>query len=708
MESPEFHKLEGLTLKLLRDHKAFSSEDFMHIHNIVYNHCTEVCTTFQTRGLKVYECLKKVLSAHVDHLRCFTSLKTLHHQMDEFSSALAIASKAYSYLERYFVRISIEKRDGHVMDIRTLGYVVFYRQYMERMMDRAKEIVFFEISVSRSSKDYVFAMLAETVRHLRMLYFCNDESEKYNEMVKQYVEVFRSSMNFDAEIGKVLKRVYLEIYIASRVFEPESNRLYKEVIFGLRHRFGEILKAMHSKMERQERLKLYVKIVQFMDSECMDEVFDQYKSVVCRKANAVDGLGALVALYMNVRMHVAENFIKTDELCRHLDEEAARCLGRLGTSAEDDVCRFIEDLLRTNAKANSTCNSNNCLCRHITGMCNGLQMESSIDEVIDAVAILVGLMGSRDAVIEKINGVVQRMLLGYCAEPTKVKKLMYAVKKHLGTNMSRKIYVMYADYMGSTRNELDMHARDEGFVVEARFLTRGFYDVSASGESLPEALRDAEEAVARLKLANYPRAVYEGCYSLSPVVFEINGFNFRMGTDKVAILMWLDTDRSKDELKECVGGRGFERNLEYLLSHGFAVLVDGNVSLNRIFSSGEYEYVKSRCKRVCVMGPDCELKDALCSNEFDACSEEVLDLFEIEDEEGVATDEHLEDEHCGAVVEAKVMRILKREKKKNVEEIIAKVCSETRCDGQAVKDAICKLEEKEYCRMNGDDAEYLP
>ncbi|KAM0671603.1 hypothetical protein CWI42_060860 [Ordospora colligata] len=708
MEYPEFHNLEGLTLKLLRDYRTFSSDDFMCIHNIVYNHCTEVCTTFQTRGLKIYECLKSVFSTHVDHLRCFTSLKTLHHQIDEFSSALAIVSKAYSYLERYFIRISIEKRDGHIMDIRTLGYVVFYRQYMERMMDRAKEIVFFEINVSRSSKDYVFTKLTETVRYLRMLYFCNDESEKYDEMVKQYVDMFRSSMIFDAEIGKVLKRVYLEIYIASKVFEPENNRLYKDVIFGLKSRFAEILKTMHEKMERQERLKLYVKIVQFMDSECMDGVFDQYKSVICKKMETVDRLDGLIALYINVRMHVTENFIKTYELCKYLEDEVRRCLGKLGTNTEDDACRFIEDLLIKKAKINESCNHNNCLCRYIIGMCNELKIESSIEEVIDTVIMVVGMMSNRDMVIGRINGVVQRMILGYSTEPIAVKRLMHVMKKHLGMNMSRKICVMYADYISSSRNDHDVYAQHEGFVVEALFLTRGFYDVSASGESLPSLLRDSEKMVARHKLASYPRAVFEGCYSLSPVVFEMNGFNFCMGADKVAIMMWLDIDRTKDDLRECVGGRGFKRNLEYLLSHGFVILVEEIASLNRKFSNREYEYVKSRCKRVCMMGPDYDLKDILDDNGFDGYNEEVLDLFEVEDEEGVAIDEYMEVEYCEAVLEAKVMRIMKKEKKTSIDEIIAVLSSETGCAEQAIKDAICKLEEKEYCRTDGNDVEYLP
>ncbi|ADM11688.2 Cdc53 cullin-like protein [Encephalitozoon intestinalis ATCC 50506] len=680
----ELERLEDLTMSLLCNHKASSSKDFMEVYDTIYSHCTEATPIFETRGAKVYECLKKTLLAYVDGLRCFTSLKTLHSQLLEFSNALDLVAKAYSYLERYFIRISLERRDGHIQDIRTLGNTVFYRRYMERVVGQAKDIVFFEIGVSRGCKDYNFLRLAETVRLLkRMLFFC-DESLEYEDMMRKYLEGFHASMDFDGEINKVLKRVYLEIYIASKVFDPDNNKLYKGIACRVQDRFDDVLKVVVQRMEKFEKFKLYVKIIHFMEPEYMARVAEKYKEVMRRKILGTESLGDLKTEYLRIRKQMKENLMNEEELILHLNEEIRKYLhisGRLGF--EDEIHKHIDRAVR-----------------------NGEETEGEIEVLV----VFASLMSNKEGIVGKITEDARRRMLGWRGSQKREGMLVSLMERYIGTSINRSMSIMYENQVNYDRNDFCIAGQDIELITETRFLTKGFYDLRASGENLPQPLKDIWGIVSRPKMMKYPRGELECCHNLSWMIFSINGFYFRMSMDKVLIMLWLDVDREMSDAGRCVGGSGFEGNLEYLLSNGFVGCKDGVLSLNRMFSLKEYSYIRKKYKdRVCLM--DSEWNLTLDRNGEDMEGEEgceIVDLFEIEFGEATTKREMETVGAFDAVLEARIMRILKRRKRIEVPGMVKIIEEESGNDEKTVMKAIGKLIEKEYCRADEGYLEYLP
>ncbi|AFN83175.1 Cdc53 cullin-like protein [Encephalitozoon romaleae SJ-2008] len=682
MGTQEFERLESLTMSLLWCRKASSSEDFIEVYDIIYNHCTEVTETFETKGAKVYESLKKVLLSYVDRLRCFTSLKTLHSQLLEFSNALDLVAKAYSYLERYFIRISVERRDGHIQDIKALGYTIFYRRYMERIMSQAREIIFFEIGVSRSSRDYNFLRLGEAVRLLkRMLFFC-DESSVYEDIVQGYLDGFHGSMDFSGDINKVLKRVYLEIYIASKVFDPDSNKLYKEIVSRVRDRFDDVLKLLGWKMERFEKFKLYVKIVHFMEPEYMGRISEKYKEIIRKKILEARSLKDLTLEYLRVCKQMKENLMNEDELVPYLNEEIRKHLyisGRLGF--EDEVHKHIDGAIR-----------------------EGEEMEGEME----ALVVFASLMSNKEAIVEKITQDARKRMLGCRGNLKKEGMLVSLMQKHFGGTINRAISIMYENQVSSVKSGFNIAGQGCELVTEARFLTKGFYDLRASGENLPQPLKDIWRIVSQPKMMSYPRGELVCCHSLSPMIFSMNGFNFRMGTDKLLIMLWLNVDREIPDLKRCVGGSGFEGNLEYLLSHGFIICMDGVISLNRMFSHKEYNYIRNKYKdKVCLLDSEQNLISGRMEKKMEE-AEEIVDLFEIEFARVMAKREMETVGVPDAILEARITRILKKRKRVEISQMIAAIEEEFGSDEKSVMETIRKLSEKEYCKICGDYLEYIP
>lgn len=663
-----FERLETLTLRLLRSHRTFTSDEFMEAYNIIYMHCTEITPTFETRGKRVYECLRTSLCTFVDSLHGLASLNGLHQQICEFSAALELLAKVYSYVEKYFIRISLEKREGHVQNIRTLAHCIFYRNHAERAVLQIRELVLFEIGVSRCNKGYGFQQLAETVAFLKRMFYYSDEEEQYNSLVRAYLSMFRESMDFDGEIGRVLKRVYLEIYVASRVFDADSGKLYRSIVGGLRGRFGEILRFVAARMDAFERFRLYAKIVHFMDEECMGRLVEECRRIFSAKILESSGFEALVDTYLRVCAQVEENLPGQDLVC----------------DVQEQVRQYFE-------------------CRpemgeRISGAISQVMTSGERIGELDALVTFMALVQGRDAVVERVTLDLQRRLLGARTDVRREGMLVSLMEKHLGASSVARASISYSNQTEAVTSRFDLPGMP-GFATELRLLTKGFYHVQGGRASVPHALKEVQRAVSLPQLERHPRGEMQYCYELSPMVFEMNGFCFRMSTDRLLILAWLDEERSVEEL-ESVGGVRFRRNLECLVDHGFVDVENGTASLNRSFSSREYCRIRDGCPdRVCGVDEEFRLGG----------SREMLDLFEIE--YGDCVEEwrrSTEPDSSDVVVEARIMQILKREKRMEMKRIALEVGEALGRDGEFVRCAVGRLVEKEYAAVDGDFVSYVP
>lgn len=692
MNLGEFERLEHLTFSLLKNHRAFTSDEFMEAYDIIYDHCTEITPVFETKGKKVYESLKSTLSTFSSQLRYLTSLRTFHAQVTEFSGALELVAKVYSYLEKYFIRISLEKRDGHIQDIRTLGHSTFYRDYAEKAIQQIKDLILFEIGVARSSKSYNFSQLSETVRFVRNMLFHSDREEEYENLMKRYLVMFQASMDFDGEIGKVLKRVYLEIYITSRVFEPDSNKLHKNIVSRLKGRFDDILRFITHRMSTFCRFKLYAKIVHFMDGEYTTKLIEEYTRITSRKILESNSFEDLVITYLKICKQMEDNFVVGKESLPDTKEQVKQYFDTpegvavLNNKIPASICRVIKD-------------------------------GESVDGELETLVVFITLVPNREAVIEQVTLDLQKRLLGAKGTLEKEKMLVSLMEKYLGMSSVTRAIVSYNNQVDVVENSFNLSTQSFRFLTELKFLTKGFYNVRGSSEELPYPLIDIQKIITQPQFVKHPRGEMISCYDLSPMIFQMNSFNFRISTDRFLILAWLSVERGLDELKECVGGTKFKRNLEYLLSNGFITLSNGIVSLNESFSSNEYNYIRNKYRDgVCQMDKDCRLINArdyamgsrlsgMCGEE----TEEVLDLFEIEYEDAVEKKrESVESmDSLSIVAEARIMKMLKRMKKIELTEIVRVLVGELGVDEKFVLSAMNRLVEKEYAVIDDKCVSYL-
>ena len=191
---------------MLSDPNVLTASDFVDIYNLVYRSCSEQ-NIYKVGGKKVYRVLDEEVRKFNQRLE-YRSFSDLKKQIRKYNRSCLLVKKTFEYLERFYIRMSIDQRDYTVYKIEALFYVHFYERFFHKIEDEILEKILYEPDFIEFYKD--------------LLVF-NDLERKFDKLCRIYIDRIALKLDFAGDIGKLLADIHTEReeYISS--FDAHSS-----------------------------------------------------------------------------------------------------------------------------------------------------------------------------------------------------------------------------------------------------------------------------------------------------------------------------------------------------------------------------------------------------------------------------------------------------------------------------------------------------
>jgi len=125
-------KFDKIIKKSLMHPDSIDSKDFVFVYNTIFKHCTQPSNTYEIRGSDVYDILSQILNNFTTNLE-FKSLQSYKEDVSTFKKSVVMIEKMFSYLERYYIKIGLERRDHNIRKIENLMYFYYYQNFFEKI-----------------------------------------------------------------------------------------------------------------------------------------------------------------------------------------------------------------------------------------------------------------------------------------------------------------------------------------------------------------------------------------------------------------------------------------------------------------------------------------------------------------------------------------------------------------------------------------------
>ncbi|KAG0440276.1 hypothetical protein DMUE_1859 [Dictyocoela muelleri] len=207
-----FSLLSEITRKSLTE--KITSEQFITAYNIIYSHCTAPTKEYEILGRDIYDILICTVNEHTSHLKTkFKEIEnsTIINKKEEmiknilfYENGIETVKCIYSYLSRYFIKISIDRREP-VMDLETLLYTYIYRNALETV----------NINIFDFIDDYHFFKF-----YKKSLVYSDDEQKFKNVIFRHFKKIDTSS-----EIKIILQNLCYDMTVIEKNYD---NQILKD------------------------------------------------------------------------------------------------------------------------------------------------------------------------------------------------------------------------------------------------------------------------------------------------------------------------------------------------------------------------------------------------------------------------------------------------------------------------------------------------
>lgn len=622
---------------VLRDPLSITQESFIQTYNAVYVYCSVTSEAYYIEGRAVYELVEKMIREYSKSLCFKASVRDVSDQAVHFRCSVNLLNRIYSYLERFYVRTSIYN-DRPVERLQDLFYTQIYFNYVMTVEESLHGLIFLEIETSRSLFRQECGHLKTVVRFYIDILTAANQEEKLGRFYRMYLDNFVGHTNFSAEIGRLLKRVYLEMYFVTNIVGDKG--MCRDIVARIDFRRDDIFKHLFSKIEAFENFKHIYKIASMMDDG--GHFKKAYSGFVAGRLRALSTFGDLYAMYCRLRRQIISNRMSghLESLDRHVKEDFVDRNGRNQEEIGEDLVKTFDSLvLGMNGGGAPVC---------VAGM-SAAECGACVN--IDTLVGYFALIQNDFIVDLLIESCQLRLLRG--ASPSIENGIMDKIAEQVGVGAVSKLRNIIMTYLNSHSELFTLEEYGgTGFRVSLLKHTFGYWHFARDSISLPDALECCKN-----RILGSVRLGYRECisinYNLSPAVFEMNGTRYKINSDLLSLL--LHVHRHRDGLLLCdlrkVANDGrFEQNMERLVDCGFCRVAAG---------------------------------DGLVKIVNKVSSEKFIDLFDLKDvfskDEGVVHGNRQKP----AVVEATICRFMKKTKKASIDSLCLEIPS-----GFAVKNGI--------------------
>lgn len=572
--------LERSLATILRSPHSISQSLFSETYNTIYAHCTAPSEEYSIKGDLIYDLLAENIDTFASKLKFQGSVPTLAGQVGIFRSSLVLITKIFSYLERFYIRTSM-LRSLQVQKLRDLFHSKIYYNYIYKVEENMLDLIFLEIETSRKLHRQEYDELKTVVTFYLELLVGTGQEGAMRHFFKRYVEDFRLHTNFNLEIGKLLKKIYLEVFFASGVLG--DREVCKEIIREIVFRKDEIVEHVFAKIVSFEKFKHIYKIISMMPETVKNQFRCRYGEVLGLSFGGLSTFFEIYRMYAKMRKQIVMN--KMSGYGEMLDSTVKKMFSEKKSADQMEIQAGMVDAIEKFIEKHDFDTGGNLgagsdgLSKKFGRKDKECEHEFPVDlEIYFDLFALIFTEYLMDLYTERCQ---HRLLKGL--SPIKEQVYEEMILERIGWSAATRLKSSVSSFTSryvleipvEERKHSDSAPEHSNFKVSLAKITKGFWDVERNEVNLHLSLERAKCSVSGLvQLAERQKLDFN--YRLSPVVFEINGTKYRISGDVFSMYLHVLTADGigVEELRSLCSDRHFDANIDFLVRNEF-VLYDG-------------------------------------------------------------------------------------------------------------------------------------
>jgi hypothetical protein len=662
--------LEDLTLKILKTSHKFTSNDYIKTYNIIYLHCTEQTDNYEIKGRVIYDKLESILVSYFKSMRPVSSLNSFYLMCLKLEKSFELLEKVYFYLERFFINVNINKKGENVVHLVTLYNKLLYKHYIYSCMPSIEEYFIYEIECIRNGNLEEMDKIKITADFLKGI-FLNIENElEYEHFLEMCINSFNDGLK-NENIETLIQKINIELKLSKELFDFRQKKFYSEITKSIAKNFKKFLGwyfckengkdlsvkkcKVQSSSDQTQCLSHFntIKLILFnMDDKYIDLFFSKLSSYLLEYISSLENIRDLFSFFMEFKETFNDGNVKSDELEVCVEKEIISKLKNY-ENIQDHFSLIISDFIdRYECK------------------------DSIVDRTPDYLFYLTNLLCQKNQIIKKFSkDCLQRILNNFDSVSLEL-KLIHLCETHCGSSSVSWLKLIVQTYNTPLIQSFGLSDQDDDFITEMRLITKGFCNLEITATVLHPKLLDLQNILIKRYMLKYPRSEIRCCYPASPIIFEINGVNICMSTDKVSLLLYLRDESNLGILKLRSKDPNFDTNIEFLENHKIIIVAGSSAYINEMYNGK---------------------------------TGEVINLFEYEIKSKSKIENKVENANLlETAVESSIMKFMKRVKKSTIVDISEELKNLFNLKDFKLENIINKLEDKGYLKFENQYLVYIP
>lgn len=652
----ELSILEKALATILKHPADVTRNDFNDVYNCVYLHCSSKSENYLIKGEDIYNQLEKALDNFSNRIEFIASCDVLCEQIALFQQSEDILVKIFSYLERFYIKTSILNSTG-VKKIKDLFYYKIYYNFIYKAEENLLNVIFLEIETLRKFHKMEIIHLKTVIRFYLESLARNGLETNMNQFYKKYMAEFKTSFDFNCSIRQLVKKVHMEVFISTNVFI--DYEITKKIIQFIMGRKDEIMKYAFHKIEKFEKLKHIYAIISKMPESGRLEFKQRYDTFLTDLFTKSTTFESLYGSYCNVNQQIKLN--KMTGFVELIDECMSKTFKERSSNDQADIFDAIIRYVEKNfgEKVNKSLN--------IQEKCTNLDDQEML---FNFFATIVD-----DRLIDKYIASVQLRLING-TDPSNEQFYMNLILERIGLGAISRLKNSISSFLDKSEFECIINEKTGKFTASLIKITKGFWNVEKNEVNLHPTLEKIK-AMLYEKSGIQEKQKIEFNFSISPVIFELNGTTYKVSTDAFSIYFSIlenAEDSDKNLMKSMSSDKNFDKNIAILENAGLILCV-GEIGDKSLYTAVNKKSDLTFCDL--FSKEDCEITKKVVKN-------------------------HIENKNH--IIESMICRLMKKRKFLSRDLLY----SETGLDVEEAESAVRNLISKGYLEIVNDAIHYIP
>lgn len=658
---------------------VISSDQLIQIYNYIYLLCTKSDHEpgFKIQGREAYMKLKENINKYTASLQPFNSLNELCICLDNFFKSVNILFKCYHYLERFYIKTSIDKRDECIMDIKTLCYTYLHKNYLINYEKQILNMIIIESEKLTPKNSIELQSMKKTIFYIKEVLIANNEDKTFHNFLKQFVKHITTQLNIKDPPEDIADKLNNKIKISNALFDPfYAISIKRKFLKFLLRRKDEIVGLIIKNFESDMNLKFYYRCIEvFEEKEALSLNFKNYvnskfKEMTKYKKEEQSG----VIKKINKCKEILDAYIMMNEKIKSFFENDIIFVALVNQSIIDlNLQNFSNELIILLNKflLNSETDTKIMYLIRLINLLKDIPNEETklILDMQERLLFDRSKIEKEMIILESLDKKTHQSLHSTIVKLLKdIKQIDFEIR--IGFNSADKVVVKERN---DTEKEIvfeDDYEVSYWTNLNFKLLTFGFWKIEAEKNYKNNLLDSFKSTITDFLETKLLDKHIEFVYKMSPIFIELNGYEIKMSTLMYLVLyeIW-----NREKIKEVE----LQEHFDFEITRYVSVLYENEVIL-------------------------CEEEHFFVNKEFN----KNLDLFDEKIADKNESYEESANSHSEIHrIEALIMKELKRYKEYDKNELLKNI----ECENKEIfNNAIKELIEKDYLVLIDDVLKYLP